>query len=395
RPPRRAASNTSGACVARSALLAVTTSLPAASRSSTARRAQSTPPTSSTATWIEGSVRTERISVVKSSRGKATGRCLFKSRTSTRRSTSARPARAARRCGCSSSKRATPLPTVPQPIKATPSGSIFFLRDELLQVALALPQCALAVFEGSFKGPVFYLNANWTAVACIRECGEEPAPVHVSQSRQLGGVPAHAQIPKRVKPVPIDARVLGVHVEDSFTEVPRATDIIYLLPDQVRRVEIEPQARTRDLPKNRLPDGGRDRQVFAAGPFILAEEHGAILDAEVDAFRLSMGDDLRPNALEERPVRIDRPSGVAANKGIDQANVKPRRGADDFPQMIDDETALLGIGVERVRIVTQRGDGDSILPDQVANLLNPIVIETRHIDVAYAGIAPVGVPRWP
>ena len=108
-----------------------------------------------------------------------------------------------------------------------------------------------------------------------------------------------------------------------------------------------------------------------------------------------MGDDLRPNALEERPVRIDRPSGVAANKGIDQANVKPRRGADDFPQMIDDETALLGIGVERVRIVAQRGDGDSILLDQVANLLNPIVIETRHIDVAYAGIAPVGVPRWP
>src|SRR5207237_6349813 len=44
-------------------------------------------------------------------------------RTSTPRSASRRPDRAARRSGCSSSSFATPLPTVPQPIRAMPSGS--------------------------------------------------------------------------------------------------------------------------------------------------------------------------------------------------------------------------------------------------------------------------------
>ena len=55
--------------------------------------------------------------------GRRTGRGLSGSRTTTRRSTSGRPARAARRSGCSSSSRATPPPTVPQPIRAMPSGS--------------------------------------------------------------------------------------------------------------------------------------------------------------------------------------------------------------------------------------------------------------------------------
>ena len=45
---------------------------------------------------------------------------LVRSRTTTRRSSSGRPARAASRSGCSSSSFATPLPTVPQPIRAMP-----------------------------------------------------------------------------------------------------------------------------------------------------------------------------------------------------------------------------------------------------------------------------------
>ena len=180
RPCLRAASKTSAPCSASSALLAVTTSLPAASRSSTARRAQSTPPTSSTASWIDGSLSTARRSVVTSSRGKAIDLDFAGSRTTTRRSLSPLPARAASRSGCSSSNRATPLPTVPQPISAMPSGSIRIypsfprrawerepLRHELLEVTLALPQRAFAIFKRSLERPVFHFDAYRSGVAGV------------------------------------------------------------------------------------------------------------------------------------------------------------------------------------------------------------------------------------
>src|SRR5262249_41574472 len=64
-----------------------------------------------------GVLRTWRRSVVISSRG-TPGRGFDRSRTTTRRSTSGRAARAASRPGCSRSNFATPLPTVPQPTRA-------------------------------------------------------------------------------------------------------------------------------------------------------------------------------------------------------------------------------------------------------------------------------------
>ncbi len=95
RPCLRAASNTSAPCCARSALLAVTTSLPAASSASTACFAQPMPPTSSTAICTPGSRSTCCKSVVISSRGSGTGRGFEASRTTTRRNTQ-RPAGAGR-----------------------------------------------------------------------------------------------------------------------------------------------------------------------------------------------------------------------------------------------------------------------------------------------------------
>src|SRR5581483_4514138 len=124
RPCWRAASNTSAPHVASRALFAVTTSLPAASRRRIACLAQSTPPTTSTATCKCGSRMTCSRSVVSNSRGRLASRGLSRLRTTTRRSTRGRPARAARRLGCSRSKRATPLPTVPQPIRAMLKGSL-------------------------------------------------------------------------------------------------------------------------------------------------------------------------------------------------------------------------------------------------------------------------------
>src|SRR5437867_1567270 len=152
--------------------------------------------------------------------GISTERGFLGSRTTTRRRTNGRPARAARRSPCSNSSRATPLPTVPQPIKAMPSGSISSIqasrkrkrpevaccknsarlrsrlaksRYKLLQEPFALPQCPLAVFKALFIGAVFDFDAHRAVVTRIGECREERAPAHVAQARQLRRVPAESQ----------------------------------------------------------------------------------------------------------------------------------------------------------------------------------------------------------
>ena len=55
-----------------------------------------------------------------------------------------------------------------------------------------------------------------------------------------------------------------------------------------------------------LPDGRGHGQVAAAGPFILAKEHGAVFDAELDVRLLGMLHDLGPGLLQQRPVSGDR-----------------------------------------------------------------------------------------
>ncbi len=63
--------------------------------------------------------------------------------------------------------------------------------------------------------------------------------------------------------------------------------------------------------------------------------------------------------------------------------------------MIDDEAALVGVGVERVGIIAQSGDGQRELGQQAANPARFLVGEMADIDVGDAGIAAVGLAGRP
>ena len=118
RPAARAWAKTFAPCSARSALLAVTTCLPAASAASTNCKAGSVPPIVSMMMSTSGSsinLLTRRWSAGRRPSGNSRG--FSRSRTAAQVQRILRPARRAIRSACSVNSRATPVPTVPRPIK--------------------------------------------------------------------------------------------------------------------------------------------------------------------------------------------------------------------------------------------------------------------------------------
>src|SRR5205814_1411916 len=99
------------------------------------------------------------------------------------------------------------------------------LSQKLFQEALALPQGAAPVSRRGFIGPVLDLDAHGPLVAGVGQGREQGAPLHVTQARQLRRVPAQAQDAHGVQAVAVDARVLGVDVDDPRAEVADATDV--------------------------------------------------------------------------------------------------------------------------------------------------------------------------
>src|SRR5438093_3057051 len=122
-PAARAVSNSSALRCATSCLFAVTTGLPARSRSSTYSPVGSTPPITSATTAIDGSLRISSKLVVSSpSTGKS--RCLSRSRTSARTIRSRWPVARSMSSPLSWRKRATEAPTVPYPSSATGTSTL-------------------------------------------------------------------------------------------------------------------------------------------------------------------------------------------------------------------------------------------------------------------------------
>src|SRR6266545_3649788 len=114
-PATSAASNSSPPWVASSSLLAVTTGLPSRIASRIRERAGSMPPITSTTTSTSGSATTAAASPLIRVGSTAGSRLRVTSRTATRCSVIATPARSRTGVACSTSSLATPVPTTPHP----------------------------------------------------------------------------------------------------------------------------------------------------------------------------------------------------------------------------------------------------------------------------------------
>src|SRR5262245_15875663 len=149
---------------------------------------------------------------------------------------------------------------------------------ELLQEPLALPQRSAAFGERSFIGSILDLDAHRAVVAGVGQRGKQRAPGDIAQARQLRRVPAQPHDADFIQLRRVHARVLGVEMNDALAELANAGHAIDVLPDEVRRIEIEPPARTRNLLEHRPPYRRRGCQIRPAGPFVVREQHWTILD---------------------------------------------------------------------------------------------------------------------
>ncbi len=71
--------------------------------------------------------------------------------------------------------------------------------------------------------------------------------------------------------------------------------VIDHLQDEVRRIEVQTEIVIRDDLPHLAPDGRRAGQVVTARPFVIGEEHRAVLDGDLDAAFPGELDDRRPD----------------------------------------------------------------------------------------------------
>lgn len=239
--------------------------------------------------------------------------------------------------------------------------------DEWFEKALALAEGAFAVGEVAFVGSVFNFDANGSVVAGVGECGEEGAPVDVAEPGEFGLVPAESEDTDFVEFVVVDAFVFGVDVDDLFAELAECACAVDLLPDEVGGIEVESDGHGGERLEEAPPDGGVEGDVFSAGPFVLAEEHGAMFDADLHIVRLGEFEDGRPDLGDHLEVLLDGFLPVATDEGVDDFDSAEGCGLNELFEVGGDEFAVCGVGVERVGVVAESGDGDAVFGGEVLN----------------------------
>ena len=184
-------------------------------------------------------------------------------------------------------------------------------------------------------------------------------------------------------------------MDDLCAELADGASRVNVLPDKVRRVEIEAQVRARDGLEHRRPQGRRRGEVGAARPFIQCEQHGAVFDAERDAFPLRVLDDVRPDRQEQGPVASNGFGGIAAHESVDDADTDTRSRADDLFQVLDHAAAMVRIGMERIGIIAEPGDRHAGPIYQLQHARRLIVIDLGYVQMTDPGVAPIGFARRP
>ena len=86
--------------------------------------------------------------------------------------------------------------------------------------------------------------------------------------------------------------------------------------------KFKPSVRPGNASNSVRQTAGLDRQVLAARPFVVAEQHRAILDADLHSLALGVLHQSRPDRVEDRPLRLDRPRGVPADEGVHHAKAQ-------------------------------------------------------------------------
>src|SRR5687768_4133704 len=177
------------------------------------------------------------------------------------------------------------------------------LFDVRTQHIAGKQEAALDQLVAAFELPVLMLDDDRPVVASAVECGEYDAPVNIAQPRHARNLPSYAgrDAPALIEPVAVDHHVLRLHVQDMGAELADEAGLVDHQPDQVRGIVVQPDIAAPCF-DDAAPDMGGIGDVVAARPFVVAEDHRAILEGQLDAVVAGVGDDVRPDLQRLGPI---------------------------------------------------------------------------------------------
>ena len=198
-----------------------------------------------------------------------------------------------------------------------------------------------------------------------------------------------------VQTATVDPDILGVDMEDAFAKVAERRDRVHLHPGRVGRIVVQAEAGAGDRVEHAPPNGWRERQILAAGPFVAGEDHRAVLDAYPDAALLGISHQGLPDLQEARPVFVHRAPPVPADERIDRGESQRLRRSEDQTQVLLGYPGLLDVCRERVRVVAEAADRDAMAIQRTADRRDGCLVQRPAVDVRDACVATVRLARRP
>ena len=181
--------------------------------------------------------------------------------------------------------------------------------------------------------------------------------------------------------------VLRVGVGDLVDVGAERGDRLDPQPQEVRGVEVEPEAQV----EHPLPQLRRVGEV-ARVPVRVPALHHAVLDHQLDSALAGVGDERREDPLGLAEVLGDASGGVAPDE---RPHGDAPEGGGGIHARLDvgvDCLSLLGVGVEVVVVVGERGAREPVLGERRVHAVHLGVVEGVGGDVA-RGERPVAEPR--
>src|ERR1041384_7811450 len=153
-------------------------------------------------------------------------------------------------------------------------------------------QYLLAACQSLPEGCVLNFDAHRALVSNLIKHGHEFAPSYVPEPGNARDMPflGKGEDANLIELVGIYNHILRVQMEQLVPELAQRTERVHVLQHEMGRVIIEAEVLRRNIVEHAPPDGRADREVFAARPFVAAERHRAVLDADFNSVVLGKGD---------------------------------------------------------------------------------------------------------
>ncbi len=173
-------------------------------------------------------------------------------------------------------------------------------------------------------------------------------------------MPIEIQNPHLLQTIAINTRILRVNMEHLVFELVDRRNGVDKRPDQVRGVVVHPETAAGDIVEESAPHLRANKEVLAARPLVLREEHGAILDANTKASVLRLLHDRPPYVQDGPPLLINHLLGMPTDEGIDLLDSQSLGGGHHLAKVRSRNLSLLFGRRERIGVVAETGNRNPV-----------------------------------